>query len=473
MPSMIPPWKSTAQRRAFAFELRKTRLNAPTLWTYRELAVALGLPAVDGPTITGIGIDSRRLESGELFVALSGDPGPRFQPGTRSNRDGHDFVVDAVRKGAAAVLVHRRGDYGVPALLVNDTLDGLWALGRAARRRLAKPVVAVTGSSGKTTFKSFAATALGAFSTTGSFNNHIGVPLSLALTPSDAATVCEIGTNHPGEIEPLAQLAAPDVAVVLNVGPAHIEHFGSLAAIRREKTSIAAGLSAAGVLVRPDDLAADFRGRTITFGKGPSADVRLLDIAADGAALRVGQHRAYCPVPGGGEHRAMSACAVAAMLVALGRPLDELQRLAHLQVPRGRGNRLRIGAVSIVDESYNANPASMTATLLAFGQEPAKRRIAILGDMLELGADAARYHAELAAHCASLDGVFCVGERIGALYEALPKRQQLGFAAQADDDLARRCVALLRPDDAVLVKASNGIFWANGFVAALAKELGS
>ena len=449
-------------------------MSTPPLWTYPELAAALGLPAVDGPAVTGVGIDSRRLKPGELFVALSGDPGPRFRPSARSNRDGHDFVADAVRKGAAAVLVHRRADYGVPALLVDDTLDGLWALGRAARRRLQTPVVAVTGSSGKTTFKSFAAAALGASSAPGSLNNHIGVPLSLALTPGGAAaTVCEIGTNHPGEIAPLAQLAAPDVAVVLNVGPAHIEHFGSLEAIRREKTSIAAGLSGDGVLVRPAGLAADFQGRTITFGNEAGADVRLLDVGAEGAELRIGQDRARCPVPGGGEHRAMSMCAVAAVLVALDKPLDQLQRLAQLQVPQGRGNVLRIGTVSIIDESYNANPASMAATLAAFGQVPAKRRIAILGDMLELGADAPRYHAELAAHCTNLDGVFCVGERIVALYEALPQRQRLGLAAQVDGDLARRCTGLLQPGDAVLVKASNGMFWANGFVAALARELGS
>ena len=443
------------------------------LWTYAELAAALGLPAASGPAVSGIGIDSRCLRQGELFVALSGDPGPRFQPSARSARDGHDFIADAVRKGAAAVLVHRRGDYGVPALVVEDTLDGLWALGRAGRRRLARSVVAVTGSSGKTTFKSFAAAALGAFATEGSLNNHIGVPLSLALTPRDASAVYEIGTNHPGEIAPLAQLAAPDVAVVLNVGPAHIEHFGSLAAIAAEKTAIAAGLSSAGVLVRPADLAADHQGRTVTFGKAPGADVRLLNVAADGVLLRVGEERVHSPLPGGGEHRAMSVCALAAVLVALDRPLDDLQRLAQLAVPRGRGNRLQVGTLSIIDESYNANPASMAATLLAFGGEPATRRIAILGDMLELGADASRYHAELAAQCADLDGVFCVGEQMVALYQALPKRLRLGWAAQVDGELARRCAALLDAGDTVLVKASNGLFWANGFVAALAAELGS
>ena len=443
------------------------------LWTYAELAAALGLPAAAGPAVSGIGIDSRRLRRGELFVALSGDPGPRFQPSARSARDGHDFIADAVKKGAAAVLVDRRGNYGVPALVVEDTLDGLWALGRAGRRRLARSVVAVTGSSGKTTFKSFAAAALGAFATEGSLNNHIGVPLSLALTPRDASAVYEIGTNHPGEIAPLAQLAAPDVAVVLNVGPAHIEHFGSLAAIAAEKTAIAAGLSSAGVLVRPADLAADHQGRTVTFGKAPGADVRLLDVAADGVLLRAGQKRVHSPLPGGGEHRAMSVCALAAVLVALDRPFDDLQRLAQLPVPRGRGNRLQVGTLSIIDESYNANPASMAATLLAFGAEPATRRIAILGDMLELGADAARYHAELAAHCADLDGVFCVGEQMAALYQALPKRLRLGRAEQVDADLTRRCAALLDAGDTVLVKASNGLFWANGFVAALAAELGS
>ena len=455
-------------------QMPKTDLGAMPLWTFPELTAALGLPAAHGPGITGVAIDSRRLERGDLFVALSGDPGPRFRPSSRSARDGHDFVADAIRKGAAAVLAHRRGDYAAPALLVDDTLDGLWALGRARRSALEAPVVAVTGSSGKTTFKSFAATALGAFATAGSLNNHIGVPLSLALTPRDAAgAVCEIGTNHPGEIAPLAQLASPDVAVVLNVGPAHIEHFGSLEAIRREKTSIAVGLEADGVLVRPAVLAANYAGRTVTFGKEESADVRLLSVAAGRAEFQVGRDLLNCPVPGGGAHRAMSVCAVAAVLLALGRPMAHLQRLAHHAVPRGRGNRLRIGTVSIVDESYNANPASMAATLVAFGEEPAKRRVAILGDMLELGADASRYHAEIGAHCGPLDGVFCVGERMAALYETLPRRQRLGFAAQTDGDLARRCAALLQPGDVVLVKGSNGVFWVHDFVAALAQELGS
>lgn len=444
------------------------------LWSYRELADALGLPATNSADVTGVCIDSRRIAPGDLFVALPGDPGPRFHPSARSDRDGHDFAHDAVAKGAAAVLVHRPGNYGAPTLLVDDTLDALWTLGRAARRRLRCPVVAVTGSSGKTTFKSFAAKALDGFATDGSLNNHIGVPLSLARTPSDArAAVCEIGTNHPGEIEPLARLAAPDVAVVLNVHPAHIEHFGSVEAIRREKVSIASGVVSGGAFVRPAHLAADDSGRTLTFGDSAAADVRNLGLRDEGrvVALLADGERTECPVPGGGEHRAMSVCALGAVLRALGRPLSTLERLADVPVPRGRGNRLTAGGVTIVDESYNANPASMAATLTMFRNGSGARRIAVLGDMLELGEDAPRYHAELAPLCAGLHGVFCVGPRMRTLHDALPAPLRLGCVEEADDAFVAVCAQALAASDQVLIKGSNGVFWAAGFVERLAAAL--
>ena len=453
----------------------------PSLWTFPELATALGQGGAAGPDISGIGIDSRQIAPRELFVALKGDPGPRFTPTSRSNRDGHDFIADAVAKGAAAVLAHRAGDYGAPTLLVEDTLDGLWQLGRAARQRLAGPLVAVTGSSGKTTAKSFLAAALDGFATGGSLNNHIGVPLSLARTPRQAtAGVVEIGTNHPGEIGPLARLAAPDVAVLLNVGPAHIENFGSLDAIRREKAAIAEGLGASGTLVRAASVAVDYAGRTITFGAAEdAADVRLLGVAegqGEGAVVELATPSGplKAPVPGGGAHRAQSVAASAAVLLALDLPLAHLDRLAALAVPHGRGNAFEAGGVLIVDESYNANPASMAATLRAFAggaEEVRGRHIAILGDMLELGDDAPAYHAALAPRCAGISGVFCVGERMAALYDALPSAQRLGQASVASDALAARCARFLEPGDAVLVKGSNGIFWAAGFVAALATAL--
>lgn len=453
----------------------------PSLWTYRELAAALGQAGAAGPDVSGIGIDSRQIAPGELFVALKGDPGPRFTATSRSDRDGHDFIADAAAKGAAAVLAHRAGNYGVPALLVEDTLDGLWQLGRTARQRLAGPVVAVTGSSGKTTAKSFLAAALDGFATPGSLNNHIGVPLSLARTPRQAAAaVVEIGTNHPGEIGPLSRLAAPDVAVLLNVGPAHIENFGSLAAIRREKGAIAEGLGEAGTLVRAAGVAVDYPGRAITFGTAEeAADVSLLGVAegpGEGtvATLATPVGRITAPVPGGGAHRAQSVAAAVAVLLALELPLARIQRLAALAVPRGRGNTFEAGGVLIVDESYNANPASMAATLRAFASgagQIAGRRIAILGDMLELGDDAPAYHAALAEHCRELAGVYCVGERMAALYDALPTAQRLDQAPAATDALAARCASSLEAGDAVLVKGSNGIFWTAGFVAALAAAL--
>ena len=441
------------------------------MWSYKELTIALGLAPSTGPDLHGVAIDSRLTQPGDLFVALSGDPGPRFQATSRSDRDGHDYVADAVAKGAAAALVHRDAPYGVPSLRVEDTLDGLWQIGRAARHRLGGPVLAVTGSSGKTTFKSFAATALGYFATAGSLNNHIGVPLSLARTPRQAdGAVFEIGTNHPGEIEPLARLAKADVAVVLNVHPAHIGNFGTLDAIRREKAAIANGLRPDGVFVRPTGLAADFRGPTLTFGAERQADVQLTDAGGGVARLRAPAGRIECVVPGGGPHRAMSVCALAAALTALNLPLDLLHRLDGHDVPPGRGNRLLIGDIVVVDESYNANPASMAATLDAFGTEPG-RRIAILGDMLELGQHAALYHRDLAGHCGDLDGVFCVGEHAQALYDALPADRRLGFADRADAATARRCARLVESGDRVLVKASNGIFWANRFVEALVDAL--
>ena len=441
------------------------------LWSYQALATAVSAKSAEGPDVFGVGIDSRLTEPGDLFVALSGDPGPRFQPSARSDRDGHDYAKNAVEKGAVAVLAHRGGDYGAPTLLVEDTLDGLWDIGRAARRRLDGPAVAVTGSSGKTTFKSFAATALGAFATSGSLNNHIGVPLSLARTPRDAdAAVFEIGTNHPGEIEPLSRLVEPDIAVLLNVHPAHIENFGTLEAIRREKVSIARGLRPGGVFVHPYGLAPDHGGRCVAFGAEPKAEVRLLGIEGDTAQIESSTGRVRVPIPGGGAHRAMSVCAVAAVLTALEVPLGLLDRLRQLGVPRGRGTRTEVAGVTIIDESYNANPASMAATLDAFSGEP-PRRLAILGDMRELGPDAARYHAELAAHCKGLDGVFCVGDAIRKLYEALPAAMQYGASERADPTFAAYCAERLQAGDRVLVKGSNTVFWTSDFVATLVREL--
>lgn len=447
-----------------------------TLWTWRQLCAALNLPPAAGPEVGGVGIDSRSLVAGDLFVALPGDPGPRFKASSTSSRDGHDYIGHAARQGASGALVHRGGDHGgLPVLRVEDTLDGLWSIARHRRRELDGAVVAVTGSSGKTTLKGFLAEALGAFATEGSLNNHIGVPLSLARTPSGAgAAVYEIGMNHPGEIAPLSSLAAPDVAVVLNVHPAHIEFFDGIEAIRREKLSIAEGLGGDGVLVHAAELdAGHVRRRRLTFGASADADVRIAGFDGGAVTLDTPRGEATAPVPGGGRHRAASVAACAAVLVALEEPLTRLARLGEIGVPRGRGNRLSAAGVTLIDDSYNANPASMAAALAALAGAPAGsgRRVAVLGEMLELGAAAPRYHRELAAACAGIDGVFCVGAGTAPLYDALPASRRMGFAEEAGPTFVRRCAEGLRAGDSVLVKGSNRVFWANGFVDALRREL--
>lgn len=451
-------------------------MQGDSIWRWRDLCVALGLPPEDGPDIGGIAIDSRRLAPGDLFVALPGDPGPRFQTSSVSDRDGHDYIPDAIRRGAAGVLAHRDDAYGVPTLRVGDTLDGLWALGHHRRGQLACPVAAVTGSSGKTTCKEFLAKALGAFATTGSLNNHIGVPLSLASTPADAtAAVYEIGTNHPGEIAPLSRLASPNVAIVLNVHPAHIEFFDGIDGIRKEKLSIAQGLGADGVLVRHEQVQplAD-APKTLTFGTEKAADVYLLGLDGDRAQLATPQGEVVAPVPGGGQHRAMSVAACAAALLALELPVSQLERLGAAQLPKGRGNRIEVGGVTIIDDSYNANPASMKAALLALAAEsPIRggRRIAVLGEMLELGDDGERFHRNLATVCEGLDQVFCIGPGIAPLHEELASSGRAEWLPKTDATFVTACAEGLRPGDVVLVKGSNRVFWANGFADSLVAAL--
>ncbi|HEY5646784.1 MAG TPA: UDP-N-acetylmuramoyl-tripeptide--D-alanyl-D-alanine ligase [Pseudomonadales bacterium] len=445
------------------------------LWRWAELCGALGLPEMDGPDVGGIAFDSRKVAPGDLFVALSGDPGPRFNPSHRSDRDGHDFIDAAVAAGAVGVLAHDGRARQVPQLQVADTLDGLWALGRAARQRLRCPVVAVTGSSGKTTVKGMLAAALDAFATAGSLNNHLGVPVSLARTPRDAgAAVYEIGTNHPGEIAPLSELAAPDVAVVVNVHPAHRENFASMAALTAEKLSIRAGLPADGVLVVEDGvdcsgLSGDIRLRR--FGRSEGTAVRLLDCAGGRARYRIGERELEARVPGGGEHRALSLTAVLCVLDTLGRDPASACALPDSLIAPGRGRELVAGGVTVIDDSYNANPESMKAALTALAERSGGRRFALLGEMLELGDESADYHRTLAPLVEPLDGVWCVGAGMGALRDALPRAKVLGYFDAAEDALTAAVTGHLVTGDTLLVKGSNRVFWARDYVSTLEKSL--
>ncbi len=447
------------------------------LWRWRDACAAVGAAVADGRDIHGISIDTRTLQPGDLFIALLGDPGPRFNTASRSDRDGHAFLDDALRRGAAGAMTHRAADGALPQIRVADTLDGLWDLARAARRRFDGPVFAITGSSGKTTVRSFLATALRVPLAAGSLNNFWGVALSLARThPADAAMVIEIGTNHPGEIEPLARLVSPTVALVLNVRAAHLQYFESLDALRREKLSIFAGLVPGGIAVHPDDLpvgALPAHVRSMTFGQSSGADVALQAFDAERriATLRVEGRLYDARVPGGGLHRALSVAAVVACLRAAGRPIGAALALSDSIVPAGRGTRSSIDGIAVIDDSYNANPTSVAAALQGLAAEPAERTFAILGEMLELGDDSARYHRDLAAHCQSIDRVACVGAGIEPLWQALRPAQRWWRAERADAIDLEGLVAELRRGDVVLLKGSNRVFWKFDFAARLVRAL--
>jgi UDP-N-acetylmuramoyl-tripeptide--D-alanyl-D-alanine ligase len=442
-------------------------MNASSaLWTAAALHEATG-GVFDQPfDATGVSIDTRTLRKGDLFVALIGETG-----------DGHNHAAAAIEAGAAGVMVHRPVAGVTRALLVDDTLAGLTRLGAFARTRFPGRVAAITGSVGKTTTKEMLRLILSAFGTAhaaaASYNNHWGVPLTLARIPSDAAfCVAEIGMNHPGEIAPLAALAAPDVAVITTIAAAHIGNMGSLAAIAEEKGAIMSGLRPNGVAVLPADSAFIDRlrvlaggHRVISFGTWLEADARLIDSAPDANGSRLlisilGQEvRLRLNAPG--RHMAMNA--VAALAAAAALDLDPAAAAAALEgfAPLdGRGARrpllLADGAALLLDESYNANGASMRAALDVLRLQPAKRRIAILGDMLELGGAGPAEHAGLAADAVrSADLVFTCGPLMRHLYEALPLQVRGAHAADAVA-LAPLVVARIAAGDAILVKGSLG-----------------
>ncbi len=446
------------------------------LWSWSELLAATGgVPCGAAFTgdVSGISIDSRDLRSGDLFVALSGDPGPRFQATSTSNRDGHDFLEAARVAGAALALVSRpTGLEQMPCIQVEDTLDALWALARRRRRELSAQVIAVTGSSGKTTAKSLLRAACSAWAEPGSLNNHIGVPLSLARTPLDCTTaIYEIGTSHPGEIAPLSRLIQPTIGIVLNVHSAHIGNFGGHEALLAEKLSIADGVVPGGVLIREASLPASDRTdlRQITFGTSREATVRLDLVVGNVARFRLPDRSLMARIPGGGEHRALSLAAVIATLVALDRDPGAATDLADQLVPVGRGRIFAASGIQIMDDSYNANPGSMSASLHNFSALAGKRGFALLGEMLELGADSENYHRSLAREVASLAGFWGVGDGMRVL-ESLPNC--LGWRPLADDGLLAEVVHTLAIGDHLLIKGSNRVFWSKDFASRLLKLIG-
>ena len=434
------------------------------LWTASDLVRAAGGTFRARFDACGVSIDTRSLRPGELFVALRGERG-----------DGHDFVRDALTMGAAGAIVHRDAEAG-PLLRVKDTLEGLQGLGAYGRNRFGGRLVAITGSVGKTTTKEMLRTILSAqgaaHAAEASHNNHWGVPLTLARLPADCRyCVIEIGMNHAGEIEPLARLARPHVAVITAIEPTHIGHLGSLDAIAEEKASILRGLEPDGIAVLPAEsgflprLQAE-ANRVVTFGMSECADARLLgaDLHPSGSelAVRIADHHFRFWLHAPGQHMALNAVAALAAAAALGAdPAVGARALEQEFRPlTGRGTQRRIklagGEALLLDESYNASSASVRAALAVLRLQRATRRLAVLGDMLELGDEAPAEHAGLAQELAeTADQVFACGPLMRHLIAALPA----GLPAQHTADsaaLAPIVANAVRPGDAVLIKGSLG-----------------
>ena len=441
------------------------------LWTSEEVARPTGGTASEAFEVTGVTFDSREVGAGDLFIAM---------PGTV--HDGHEFVDQAICAGAAGLIVSR--PVAAPHVLVEDTAKALQDLGRAARERAKATIVGVTGSVGKTSTKEALFAALERWRpgrvhrSVKSYNNHTGVPLSLARMPRDAEfAVLEMGMNNPREIDALARLVRPHVAIVTAIAPAHIENLGSEEAIADAKAEIFEGLEADGIAILPNDsphrdrlvrAARRTADQIVTFGSG-DADVHALHaVRADQGgslitAALLGSDLTFT-ISQRGEHWVSNALAVLAAVEAVGGDVGIAGlALADLGGLTGRGARhqLRVdgGEALLIDESYNANPASMAATLKSLGAETGvSRRIAVLGPMRELGEHSDALHAGLAPAVidAHVDALVLVGEDMRPLEDALDGQVDVIRAGDADA-AADVLLDLLRPGDAVLVKASNSI----------------
>ncbi|MBR1250608.1 UDP-N-acetylmuramoyl-tripeptide--D-alanyl-D-alanine ligase [Bradyrhizobium sp. AUGA SZCCT0169] len=456
-------------------------MSAAPLWTIAKVAQALGLAGTFPDTaIDFVTQDSRLVKPGCLFVALSGTPSGGFISSFASARDGWEFADKAEAAGAVAMIVpHRIEGVRVPQLIVKDTLiDGLWGLARAARARFKGPVIGLTGSAGKTSTKEYLAAYPAAYASPSSFNNFWGVPLTLCnASPSASLWVVEMGMNQTGEIARLSELTQPTVALVVNVQPVHLEKLGSLEAIRREKVSIAQGLPQNGVLVLPTDVEApEWNGKLVRFGDG--SEVHALKHTPHGESWHVsaqvgGKQVAFDLTPGA-PHRLQNALAALASVHAA--KLDEAdlaKELGKVGIMTGRGVEQTAAGVTVIDDSFNGNPASMVAALDSLKARPVAsgRRIAIMGDMLELGADAPAYHVRLAKDLPGIDGVYCVGPLMRHLYDLLPADRALGWHDDPATLEPQKIAALLQSGDVVVVKGSKKMFWVNKFVPKLLAAL--
>lgn len=440
------------------------------LWTAQDIAAATGGTASADFAVGGVAFDSREVGPGDLFIALKGEA-----------TDGHRFVDGAFAQGAAGAIVSTPVPH--PHILVSDTTAALNALGVAARARTSARIAGVTGSVGKTSTKEALAAALARANrgpvhrSVKSYNNHTGVPLSLGRMPAETHFgVFEMGMNHAGEISALTRLVRPHVALITAIAPAHIENLGSMEAIADAKGEIFEGPEPGGTAILPFDTpyrdrlighATGKAAKIVTFGRAAGADVTAREVlqTVDGTlvtALLPGAEVTFT-LSQPGDHWVLNALAVLAAVQAMGGDLAAAGlALGELEGLTGRGARHQIaangGTALLIDESYNANSASMAATLAVLGETPAKRRIALLGEMRELGAQSAALHAGLAAPvlAAGVDLLLLVGTDMAPLADALAGQIEVRHLPDAEAALSA-LQPLIRAEDVLLVKGSNAV----------------
>ena len=431
------------------------------------LGAAVPIHAAGDPTATGYSIDSRTIQSGELFFAVKGE-----------KMDGHDFVAQAIEKGAVAAVVSREKQLpsGLRVIVVDDTLIALQTLATCVRRLWGKPLVGVTGSAGKTTTKEaiahVLATRLKVHKSEGNFNNHFGLPLMLLkLQPEHDVAVIEMGMSHAGEITALARIAQPEVGVVTNVAPVHLEFFDSLAGIARAKYELVESLPATGTAVlNADDeyvsqFGRDFRGKVMSYGLSPSAVIRAEKVESrgeQGSAFDIvfADQRERASLPLVGSHNVLNALAAVSVALDRGFTLPEaIAALRSLSAADKRGQVVRLGNITVINDCYNSNPKALAAMVDALATMPAKRRIVVAGEMLELGPAGADMHRESGRHMAEkgidlLIGVRGLAERIVAGASAAGTKAEFVPTPEAAGEwLATNT----RDGDVVLLKASRGV----------------